>query len=168
MPPKLPDSMPWQIYQAYLRGPNALLHLFEETFGRVTLYGPPDPDQQQRSIDDLAEHITRLKVQINKLQEENRELHYRNFQLQRRNSELEAQLSKDSHNSSRPPSTDPVWAKKNKSLRRPSGKRPGGQAGHRGETMRMSAHPDRIVEGSVARIILRRESSSKVFHQAAI
>lgn len=25
----LPDSMHWQIYQAYLRGPNALFRLFE-------------------------------------------------------------------------------------------------------------------------------------------
>jgi phosphoenolpyruvate synthase/pyruvate phosphate dikinase len=89
VPPKLPDSMHWQIYQAYLSGPNALLHLFEKTFGRVTLYGSPDPDQQQRTIDDLAAHIIRLKAQIEKLQEENRELHYRNFQLKRRNSELE-------------------------------------------------------------------------------
>jgi transposase len=146
MPPKLPDSMPWLIYQAYLRGPPALFRLFEETFAKHTLYGPPDPDQQQRTIDDLAAHITRLKAQINKLQEENRELHYRNFQLKRRNSELEVQLSKDSHNSSRPPSTDPPWAKRTKSLRRPSGRLAGGQAGHRGETRRLSAHPDRIVE----------------------
>src|SRR5438067_1934795 len=100
MPPQLPDSMPWQIYQAYLRGPNALLRLFEEAFGRVALYGLPEPDLQQRAIDDLAEHITRLKAQLEKLQAEARKLHYRNFQLQRRNSELEAQLSKDSHNSS--------------------------------------------------------------------
>src|SRR5437764_10678170 len=136
MPPKLPDSMPWLIYQAHLRGPNALLRLFEEAFGRVALYGPPDPDQQQRAIDDLAEHITRLKAQIEKLQAEVRELHYRNFQLQRRNSELEAQRTKDSHNSSRPPATDPAWAKRTKSLRRPSGRRPAGQAGHRGATLR--------------------------------
>jgi transposase len=143
---KLADSMYWQIYQAYLRGPSALFRLFEEAFGKAALYGPPDPDQQQRTIDDLAGHITRLKAQIEKLQEEAGQLHYCNFQLGRRNTELEAQLTKDSHNSSRPPSTDPPWAKRTKSLRRPSGKRPGGQAGHRGETRRLSARPDRIVE----------------------
>ncbi len=97
--------MPWQIYQAYLQGPNALFRLFEESFGRVALYGPPNPDQQQRAIDDLAEHIARLKAQVEKLQAEAGELHYRNFQLQRRNAELEAQLSQDSHNSSRPPAS---------------------------------------------------------------
>ena len=146
MPPNLPRSMPWQIYQAYLRGPSALFRLFEEAFGRQALYGVPELDRQQRVINDLAEQIKRLKSQIEKLQAEASELRYRNYQLRRRNAELEAQLSKDSHNSSRPPSTDPAWAKRTKSLRRPSGKRPGGQAGHRGETLRLSEDPDRIVE----------------------
>jgi transposase len=55
-------------------------------------------------------------------------------------------VAKDSHNSSRPPSTDPPWAKRTRSLRRSSGKRPGGQAGHRGETLRLSERPNHIVE----------------------
>jgi Family of unknown function (DUF6444) len=124
---KLADSMHWQIYQAYLLGPHALFRLFEEAFGKAALYGPPDPDQQQRTIDDLAGHMTRLKAQIEKLQEEASQLHYCNFQPGRRNAELEAQLTTDWHNSSRPPSTDPPWAKRTKSLRRPSGRLAGGQ-----------------------------------------
>lgn len=143
---QLPDSMHWQIYQAYLGGPSALFRLFEEAFGKAALYGPPDPDQQQRTIDVLAENISRLKSQIEKLQTEVRELHYRNFQLQRRNSELEPLLTKDSHNSSRPPSADPLWAKRTKSLRRPSGRCPGGQAGHYGSTLLLSARPNHVVE----------------------
>jgi transposase len=146
VPPKLPDSMPWQIYQAYLRGPSALFRLFEDAFGSLALFGEPDPDQQQREILDLSEHIAQLKAQIEKLQAEVSHLHYRNFQLGRRNAELEALLSKDSHNSSRPPSTDPPWAKRTKSLRRPSGRRRGGQVGHRGSTLRLSTHPNRVVE----------------------
>jgi transposase len=146
MSPKLPDSMPWEIYQAYLSGPAAVMRLFEQTFGQAALYGPPDPEQQQRSIDALSEDITRLTAQIERLQEEKRELSYRNFQLQRRNSELEAQLAKDSHNSSRPPSSDHPALKRTRSLRLASGRRPGGQAGHHGSTRRMSARPDRIVE----------------------
>lgn len=55
-------------------------------------------------------------------------------------------MAKASHNSSRPPSTDPPWAKRTKSLRRPSGKHPGGQVGHRGETLRLSERPDCTVE----------------------
>jgi transposase len=138
--------MPWQIYQAYLSGPSALFRLFEDAFGRQALYGPPDPDEQQRTIDSLSDHIGRLKAQIERLKAELSELHGHNFQLQRRNAELEALVSKDSHNSSRPPYTDPPWAKRTKSLRRPSGRLPGGQAGHRGETLRLAARPDRVVE----------------------
>lgn len=97
---QLPDSMPWRIYQAYLQGPSALLRLFEEAFGRHALYGPPDPDQQQRTIDALSEDITRLKAQNERLQAEVSDLRGHNFQLQRRNAELEALVAKDSHNSS--------------------------------------------------------------------
>jgi transposase len=143
---QLPDSMPWRIYQAYLQGPSALLQLFEDAFGRQALHGPPDPDQQQRTIDVLSEDITKLKAQIERLQAEAGDLRGHNFQLQRRNAELEALIAKDSHNSSRPPSTDPPWAKRTRSLRRLSGRRPGGQAHHRGETLRLSNRPDRLVE----------------------
>src|ERR1051325_4781969 len=143
---QLPDSMPWRIYQAYLQGPNALLRLFEDAFGRHTLYGPPDPDQQQRTIDALSEDITKLKAQVERLQAEAGDLRGHNFQLQRRNAELEALVTRDSHNSSRPPSTDPPWAKRTRSLRRPSGRRPGGQDGHLGETLRLSERPHRTVE----------------------
>ena len=59
--------------------------------------------------------------------------------------ELEARLAKDSHNSGKPPSSDGV-ARKTKSLRRRSGKQPGGQLGHRGETLRLVATPDAVVE----------------------
>src|SRR5215207_5721435 len=143
---RLPDSMPWLIYQAYLQGPSALLRLFEDAFGRHALYGPPDPDQQQRTIDALSEQVGQLKAQNERLKAEASDLRGHNFQLQRRNAEPEALIAKDSHNSSRPPSLDPPWAKRTKSLRRPSGRRPGGQVGHRGVTLKLRAHPDRVVE----------------------
>src|SRR6516162_130505 len=59
--------------------------------------------------------------------------------------ELEARVAKDSHNSSKPPSSDGL-ARKTKSLRRRSGRKPGGQIGHRGETLRLAAAPDVVVE----------------------
>jgi transposase len=138
--------MAFQIYQAWLQGPSALFRLFEDSFGRQALYGPPDPDMQQRTIDDLSEQVGRLQARNERLQAEVGELQGHNLRLQRRNAELEALIANDSHNSSRPPSTEPPWAKRTKSLRRPSGRRPGGQAGHPGETLRLRERPHRVVE----------------------
>ncbi len=64
--------------------------------------------------------------------------------LTARVSELEARLSKNSQNSSKPPSSD-GYAKKTQSLRQPSGKKPGGQAGHPGQTLKRSSEPDEII-----------------------
>jgi transposase len=58
---------------------------------------------------------------------------------------LQARLAKDSHNSSKPPSSDGL-ARKTKSLRKKSGRKPGGQLGHRGETLHLVATPDAVVE----------------------
>lgn len=51
-------------------------------------------------------------------------------------------VKKDSHNSSLPPSTDLV--PRTKSLREPTTRKPGGQPGHRGSTLTMSATPNTI------------------------
>lgn len=70
--------------------------------------------------------------------------------LQARVEELEGRLRKDSHNSSKPPSSDGL-GKKNKSLRQPSGRKPGGQFGHGGSTLKRVAHPDVIMEHPLAK-----------------
>jgi transposase len=57
---------------------------------------------------------------------------------------LKGQLAKDSHNSSKPPSSDGL-ACKTKSLRKPSGKKPGGQLGHRGHQVQLVETPDVVV-----------------------
>jgi transposase len=59
--------------------------------------------------------------------------------------ELQGQLAKDSHNSGKPPSSDGL-GRKSRSLRKKSGKKPGGQLGHRGETLRLVAGADEVVE----------------------
>jgi len=78
-----------------------------------------------------------------------------NHQLLRRLRELEREVergdlkpvSRDSHNSSLPPSLDPPWQKtpRTRSLRKNSGLKPGGQFGHRGATLRQVAHPDQVI-----------------------
>ncbi len=69
-------------------------------------------------------------------------------QLRERIQELEAclALAQDSHNSSRPPSSDPpFWKPPPRSQRQPSGRRPGGRAGHRGVTRTLVEDPDQRV-----------------------
>ena len=58
--------------------------------------------------------------------------------------ELKDRLSKDSSNSSKPPSSDGL-KRKPKSLRKQSGKKPGGQQGHAGKGLAQVSNPDVIV-----------------------
>ncbi len=65
--------------------------------------------------------------------------------------DLQARLAKDSHHSSKPPASDPLGRKRPRSQRRRSGKKPGGQLGHRGETRHLVALADEVVEHRPAR-----------------
>jgi len=141
----------FEIYETYQRGPTAVLRLFEEALGTRAIYGPPPPDTQQRTIDALSEDIGRLQRQISRLKAALGEARGEVDWLRRRNTELEKLVTKDSHNSSRPPSTDPPWAKRTRSLRRPSGRRVGGQPRHAGRTLRLTPKPHRVVTHRPAR-----------------
>jgi transposase len=72
-----------------------------------------------------------------------------NAELSQRIAELEERLGRNSHNSNQPPSTDgfnrPARPSPPRSQRQPTGKKTGGQPGHKGHTLRFSANPDRIV-----------------------
>ena len=83
---------------------------------------------------------------------ENQELRARVSKLEARIEELEevvrkllgqlGQFGLNSQNSSKPPSSDPPWMPK--SQREKSDKAQGGQRGHKGETLKMVAEPDRV------------------------
>jgi len=68
-------------------------------------------------------------------------------QLEARIAELEAQLNQNSRNSSRPPSTDGF--KRPKRPRKKGERPPGGQVGHKGQTLEM-ADPDQIETHTVS------------------
>jgi transposase len=66
----------------------------------------------------------------------------------KRAEKLEDQLKKDSSNSSKPPSSDGPGSKpkKTRSLRGKSGKKSGGQLGHKGHRLEPRQEPDTIIE----------------------
>ncbi|AEH07795.1 transposase [Candidatus Protofrankia datiscae] len=84
---------------------------------------PPVP-----SYDELAALVVSLQADLARALE--------------RIAELETQLQKTSRSSAKPPSSDGLAKPPPKSLRTKTGRRPGGQDGHPGSTLRMVAEPD--------------------------
>ena len=58
--------------------------------------------------------------------------------------DLQERLALNSTNSSKPPATDGLAKPAPKSLREKTGRRPGGQPGHRGTTLPLVENPDQV------------------------
>ncbi len=95
----------------------------------------------------LEAENARLREQISQLLgyvAENAALREQVSQLQEQLAELKGRLAKDSHNSSKPPSSD-APGRKPRSRRQLSEKPTGGQAGHPGHTLMQATKPDEVV-----------------------
>lgn len=87
--------------------------------------------EQSRLISKQTETISALNETIKSLSEEN--------------ARLKEQINKNSNNSSKPPSSDGFNKPSPKSLRKPSGKKQGGQKGHEGKGLSITQFPDETI-----------------------
>ena len=141
-----------QLYQLYEEGCEPTIQLIESLLDYVEELKHDPHNRQQRHITDLSERIGKLAAKLKRVEEKLAKQQCLNYELKRRIAELEAAaVVRDSHNSSLPPALDPPAAKaanairRTRSLRRPSGKRPGGQPGHPGHTRARVEEPDQVV-----------------------
>jgi len=100
-----------------------------------------------RQLQNLSSEVERLKARVQELEYFEKE----NKFLKRENKELKEKLAKyenpkNSNNSSMPPSKDENRPFKSKSLRKKTGRKPGGQKGHEGTTLEMISDPNEIVD----------------------
>jgi transposase len=120
--------------------------------------------EARRSLDSELEHLRQAKQElreglrqaiqaIESLHERVKELEHLRAEhtaLRQEVERLKDQLAKDSHNSSRPPSSD-RFHRQPKSLRKKSGKKPGGQPGHQGHQLTLVDTPDHLEVHAVQR-----------------
>jgi hypothetical protein len=91
--------------------------------------GPPPYEVLAALVVSLRQELAETRAELERARE--------------RIAELEARLKQTSRNSSKPPSGDGLAKPAPRSLRKKSGRKPGGQAGHQGLTLAQVRCPDR-------------------------
>ena len=101
----------------------------------------PKPDEVRAAYREGEEAVVKLFIELEGKYQE----------LEARIKELEARLNKDSHNSSKPPTSDGLKKGRKHGLRHKSGKKSGGQEGHEGHRLELVEDPKHIVVHAVTR-----------------
>ena len=154
-----------QLYELYYEGAEPTIRLIEDLIEQLADFERVLGKHQQQIIDSQHEGNERLAARLQRVEQKLVRKECEVYQLTRRVQELQAELERlrlergevagggvgrDSHNSGLPPSLDPPAAKaenavrRTRSLRRKSGQQVGGQAGHKGATLRQVEFPDRL------------------------
>lgn len=154
-----------QLYELYYEGAEPTIRLIENLLGQLADFERVLGKHQQQIIDAVHARNERLAARLKRVEEKLVRKECEVYQLTRRIQQLQAELERvrlgqgaaaggevrrDSHNSSLPPSTDPPGVKaaqsvrRTRSLRRRTGRRAGGQVGHKGATLRQVEYPDRL------------------------
>src|SRR5258706_13701625 len=94
-------------------------------------------DQRDRRIADLEREVADLRTMVRALLAENERLRAENLELRAANAELRARLDQNSSNSNKPPSSDTPADREARRGKTPSGKKRGGQPGHKGSQRQM-------------------------------
>lgn len=154
-----------QLYELYDEGAEPTIRLIEDLIEQLADFERILGARQQQLIDAQHERNERLAARLKKVEEKLVRKECEVYQLTRRIQELQAELERlrleqggaaggevrrDSHNSGLPPSLDPPGVKaaqsvrRTRSLRRQTGRKVGGQVGHKGATLRQVEFPDRL------------------------
>ena len=108
-------------------------------------------EQLEGQVEQLEERAELLKERSDQFEKKAELFENENKWLQRDNAILKEKLAKyenpkNSNNSSIPPSKDENRPFKSKSLRKKTGRKPGGQKGHKGTTLEMTSNPDVTID----------------------
>ena len=93
--------------------------------------GPPSAEVLAALVVSLRSELAQARAELERARE--------------RIAEIEPRLRQTPRNSSKPPSSEGLAKPAPRSLRKKSGRRPGGQDGHKGQTLTQAARSDREV-----------------------
>ena len=133
---KILDIKKEQILELYKAGPDAVVSFINHIQDLFNNLGYKIESQQKI--------IEQQEGQIQKQQRQIQEQERRIGKQEKRIEELESIIKKDSHNSNKPPSSD-GFTRRALPQKKKSGRKPGGQKGHKGNTLRMVTNPDEVV-----------------------